>query len=71
MFGEHFLAGLTGSVTFGILGVVMLLVGFKIFDWMLPKVDFQEAMKENSVATAIIVGSFFVSLALIISAVIQ
>ena len=75
MFGialpENFWVGVSGSVVFGLLGILFLLFGFKLFDWILPKVDFQESMKSNPLAAAIVVGSFFLALAHIISSVVH
>lgn len=68
---ENFWIGAVGSVIFGIMGILLLLFGFKLFDWLLPKVDFQDLMKQNPVATAIVVGSFFLALAHIIASVVH
>ncbi|RTK94368.1 MAG: DUF350 domain-containing protein [Neisseriaceae bacterium] len=66
-----FWLSLKGSVTFGMLGIFLLIAGFKLFDLILTKVDFQEKMQENAIACAIIVSSFIFSLAYIISSVVQ
>jgi len=75
MFGvtlpENFWVGVLGSTVFGIMGILFLLFGFKLFDWILPKVDFQEAMKANPMAAAIVVASFFLSLSHIIASVVH
>ena len=68
---EVFWMSLKGSVAFGALGIFLLIVGFKIFDLILLKVDFQEKMNENAIACAIVAASFICSLAFIISSVIQ
>jgi len=64
---ENFWIGVFGSLIFGFMGIVLLLGGFKMFDWLLPKVDFQAEMKGNPLATSIIVASFFLALAHIIA----
>lgn len=75
MFGitlpENFWVGVTGSVVFGLLGILLLLFGFKLFDWILPKVDFQESMKVNPIAAAIVVAAFFLALAHIVASVVH
>ena len=68
---DTFWTGAIGSVVFGALGIVFLIFGFKLFDWILPKVDFQEAMNSNPIACAIVAASFLFSLAYIIAAVVQ
>ncbi|MEI8270790.1 MAG: DUF350 domain-containing protein, partial [bacterium] len=64
---ENFWLSFKGSVTFGLLGIFLLIAGFKLFDLILTKVDFQEKMRESATACAIIVASFIFSLAYIIS----
>ena len=75
MFGvtlpENFWVGVTGSIVFGLLGITFLLFGFKLFDWMLQKVDFQESMKSNPIAAAIVIAAFFLSLSNIIASVVH
>ena len=75
MFGvtlpESFWVGVTGSVIFGFLGVLFLIFGFKLFDWITPKVDFQESMKQNPMACAIVVGAFFLALSHIVASVVH
>ena len=71
MIPENFIIGAIGSLIFALVGITLLLVGFKIFDFMLPKVDFQKAMNDNPLATAIIIGSFFYALSTIIAAVLH
>ena len=64
---ENFWVGVTGSVVFGVVGVFLLLFGFKLFDWILPKVDFQAELKGNPLAVSIVVAAFFLSLGHIVA----
>jgi uncharacterized membrane protein YjfL (UPF0719 family) len=68
---ENFWVGVVGSVIFGFLGLVLLLFGFKLFDWLLPKVDFQAELKGNPVALAIVIAAFFLALAHIVASVVH
>lgn len=68
---EHMLAGLANSLIFGVLGIALLLVGFRLFDWTLPKVDFQESMKSNPLAAAIVIAAFFLAVAHIVASVVS
>lgn len=71
MLPENFWIGVMGSVVFGLLGIGFLLGGFKLFDWLLPKVDFQEAMKQSPMGTCVVVSSFFLALAYIVASVVH
>jgi hypothetical protein len=67
----NFWVGAAGSLLFGSVGIFLFLLGFKIFDWMLPKVDFQDSLKENPLAVSVVIAAFFIAIAQIISAVIH
>lgn len=71
MIPENFIIGAVGSLIFALVGIILLLGGFKIFDFMLPKVDFQKSLNENPMATAVVIGAFFYALSTIIAAVLH
>jgi uncharacterized membrane protein YjfL (UPF0719 family) len=48
-------------------GLVLMLVAYKVFDWVSPKIDFDEQLNQGNVAVAIFVASIFVTIGLIIS----
>ena len=64
---ENFWIGIFGSFIFGVVGIFLLVGGFKLFDLILPRVDFQKEMAGNPLATSIVIGSFFLALAHIIA----
>ena len=64
---ENFWIGALSSSLFGLMGIALLILGFKIFDWLMPKLDFQQELKSNPIAIAIVIGSFFYSIAHIIA----
>lgn len=68
---ENFIIGAIGSMIFGFLGILLLLLGFKLFDWMLPAIDFQVLLNTSPIATSVVIAAFFLSLALIISSVLH
>ena len=47
------------------LGVVLMFVAYRVFDWLTPQVDFPEELKEGNVAVSIFIAAIFVSIALI------
>jgi len=64
---QNFWIGLVGSMIFGITSTFLLFAGFKVFDLLLPKVDFQAGLKDNPTAMAIVIASMFLSLSYIIA----
>ena len=65
-------AGLMLSATaFGVLGICLLLAGFKLFDWITPKIDVQRELAENkNMAVAIVVASLILGVSILLARVI-
>ena len=51
---------------FGGLGIVLAVVGYKLFDLIETKVDFADEIKKGNVAVAIVVGAFLIGICFII-----
>jgi putative membrane protein len=59
------------SVAYAVLGGVLLLVAYKVFDWATPTDLGHEIFEKNNSAAAILAGGFLIALALIIAAAIH
>ena len=46
-FPEHFWAGVVGSAVFGVVGIVLLLLGYWLFDKITPRIDVQKELAEK------------------------
>jgi len=53
------------------LGLVLMFLAFKFFDWLTPEVRFGEELKSGNIAVAIVIGATFLSIALIIGKSLQ
>jgi putative membrane protein len=62
---ENFWLAVASSTTFGLIGIVLLILGYKLFDWLTPTLHFQDELKKGNVAVAIIVGVLLASIAFI------
>jgi len=51
---------------YAVLGVVLMFLSYKVFDWLTPKVNFAEELKKGNVAVAIFIAALFVAIAIII-----
>lgn len=51
----------------GVLGIILLIAGYKIFDWLTPKWDFIKAFKNNNISGSIIISTFILGLAIVIA----
>lgn len=58
------------SVIFGIVGIVLLIVGYCVFDKVLTKIDFNEELKNKNIAAAIVISGFMIAIGIIISGVV-
>ena len=62
-------AALLATAIFGLVGIFLMLAGFKLFDLMTPKIDLEKELGENkNVAVAIVVASVILGIAIVVSA---
>ena len=55
------------TVMFGLVGIVLSIVGFKLFDWMTP-VSFDKELEKGNVAVGILCGAIVIGISLVIAA---
>jgi putative membrane protein len=62
-------AALIATAIFGLVGIGLMLLGFKLFDWMTPKIDLEKELGENkNVAVAIVIASVIIGISIVIAA---
>ncbi len=59
------------SLIFGIIGIVLLIVGYFLFDWLCRRIDIQEQLNKGNMAVAIVVGALLLSIAIIAAHVVS
>jgi putative membrane protein len=64
---ETFVESLISTLAFGGLGVVLLFVGFKLFERLTPRLDVEKELAEKNMAVGVVVAAMFVALGLIIA----
>ena len=57
--------GILLSVVFGLLGTVLLLFGYWLFDKLTPQLDFQKELKDRNMALAIVIAALLLGIAYI------
>ena len=60
-----------GTVLYAVIGVVVLWLAFVVFDLITPYKLWEQIVQEKNVALAIMVGSMFIALGMIIAAAIH
>lgn len=68
---QTFAESITATAVFGGIGIVLAILGFKIFDWLTPGDLQKEIFEKNNIAAAILGGAFILGLCRIIAAVVS
>ena len=67
---DYLLGDLLATVAFGIVAILLIVVGYITFDRLTPKLNFDELLNKGNVALAIVVGSFIVGLCYVVAHVV-
>ena len=62
-----FLDAMINAAAFGLLGMILLLLGLKLFDWMTPHLDIEKELAEKNMAVALVVVALFLAMGIILS----
>lgn len=57
------------SFVFGLLGIIMMVLGYLIFDKVIPA-DFNKELEKNNISVGIVVASVIIGIAIIVSRVV-
>lgn len=57
------------SALFGLLGIIILVLGYIIFDKLIP-LDFNKELGNNNIAVAIVIAGLLIGIAIIVSRVV-
>lgn len=57
------------SAVFGLLGILIMALGYIIFDKMIP-LDFNKELEKNNMAVAIVIAGLLIGIAIIVSRVV-
>lgn len=71
-FWQHLWGGFIGTVIFGLLGIALAVLGFKVFDWITPGIHIQKELAEkHNVAVAIVVGAILLGICYIVATAVK
>jgi putative membrane protein len=68
---DYFFTDLASTAAFGLLAILLVVVGYKVFDKLTPKLDFDELLIKNNLAMAIVIGSFILGLCYVVARVVS
>jgi putative membrane protein len=63
---NSFEMSLLAATAFGLLGIALLALGFKVFEWITPKLNVEEELIKGNTAVAIMVGALLLGISLIV-----
>ncbi|MBL8866907.1 MAG: DUF350 domain-containing protein [Planctomycetia bacterium] len=64
---QTFEMSLGAASAFGLLGIALLVIGFKIFELVTPRVDLEKELADKNMAVGVVVGALLIGIALIVS----
>ena len=69
---EHLLGDLIAAFAYGLVTIALIIVGFKLFDWLTPRIDIQRELTENkNVAVAIVTAAVILGVCYVTAHVVQ
>ena len=67
---DYFLTDLVSTVAFGVVAILLIVLGYVTFDKLTPKLDFNDLLNKGNVAMAIVMGAFILGLCYVVGRVV-
>jgi len=67
---DYLLTDLLATVAFGVVAILLIVLGYVTFDKLTPKLDFNDLLNKGNMALAIVMGSFMLGLCYVIGRVV-
>jgi putative membrane protein len=67
---DYLFSDLIATAAFGILAILLIVLGYITFDKLTPKLDFNGLLNKGNIALAIVVGSFILGLCYVVGRVV-
>lgn len=67
---DYLLADLISTVAFGIIAILLIILGYITFDKLTPRLDFNELISKGNTAMAIVIGAFILGLCYVVGRVV-
>jgi len=68
---DFFFTDLVSTAAFGIVAILLIIVGYVSFDKLTPQLDFNDLIKKGNMAMAVVVGSFILGLCYVVGRVVS
>ena len=67
---DYFAGDLLATIAFGVVAILLIVLGYITFDKLTPKLDFNDLLSKGNLALAVVVGSFILGLCYVIGRVV-
>ncbi len=68
---ERFWMGVVSALVYGSIGIALALLGFKLFDWVTPRIDVERELSEkHNVAVAIVCAAVILGICYVVAHVV-
>jgi uncharacterized membrane protein YjfL (UPF0719 family) len=64
---ETFGMAIVATLVFGLVGIFLAIIGFKIFDWVTPGNLEKEILEKQNIAAAIIAGAVVIGISIVVA----
>ena len=54
------------NFVYAILGVVLMFLSYRVFDWLTPQIDYAAELRKGNVAVGLFIAALFLGIAIII-----
>ncbi len=68
---DYFFGDIASTAAFGILAILLVVLGYKVFDKLTAKLDFDELLKSGNIAVAIVIAAFILGICYVIAHVVS
>jgi putative membrane protein len=68
---DYLLTDLVSTVAFGVVAILLIVLGYVTFDKLTPKLDFGDLIRKGNVAMAIVIGAFILGLCYVVGRVVS
>ncbi len=68
---EYFFGDIAATLAFGLVAILLVIAGYKLFDFVLKRLDFDDEIKKGNTAMAIVIGAFILGLCYVVAHVVS
>ena len=68
---DYIVGDLVSTFIFGLVAILLIVIGYKVFDKLTPRLDFDGLLKNGNMAMAVVIGSFIIGLCYVVAHVVS